>query len=271
MSVLNIPPLPQISRQPGEPLDLSVLRVIERMQSDPSVVVPTERLAAALGVAPSIMIRAFTKRTGLSPQRFRAALRIARAKELVVETDRSITEISLDVGYSSLGSFVRIFTMLTGVCPSHLRRLARSKTLQASFDAAVAAPTEFSPPSAGISGQIVEMSETANILIVGLFERGLPAGIPLDGQFVDPSDARFALEWSGTSRRSCLLAASVNTLTWSDAWVGRYPGMRVARVELRQGDLGPLYIKLRSTLPTDPPFLTPLPLLQMIQHSRRYS
>src|SRR5262245_42206499 len=57
-------------------------------------------------------VRTFAKITGVSPARFLAAIRMQEAKRLLLHSGRSITEISLDVGYNSLGTFTRIFSDL---------------------------------------------------------------------------------------------------------------------------------------------------------------
>lgn len=269
MGSLDAPVTTQSWRPPQDSFDGSLLRVVEQMRADPSVAVRTEHLARALGVAPFVMIRAFSRLTGLSPQRFRSALRIARAKELLVETDRPITEISLDVGYSSLGTFVRIFTMLIGVSPGQLRRFARSEMPKPLPFSTATLPRDTHSSGSGISGRIIGTFHPTTTLAAGIFERGLPAGIPLDGQILDPSDTRFSLDLPIKRGRSCLLVASVGQLTWSDAWIGRYTSLRVARIELSARPTGPLTVDLRATLPSDPPFLTPLPLLKLLQPSLR--
>src|SRR6476619_1111248 len=60
--------------------------------------------------------------TGLPPVRFHTALRIAAAKRLLLTTDMSVTEVSLEVGYQSLGTFTTHFHELVGVSPRTLRR-----------------------------------------------------------------------------------------------------------------------------------------------------
>ena len=67
--------------------------------------------------------RVFRDATGVSPGRFLSAVRIYQAKRLLVSTSLSVTEISLAVGYNSLGSFTNRFTESVGASPTQFRRL----------------------------------------------------------------------------------------------------------------------------------------------------
>jgi AraC-like DNA-binding protein len=55
-------------------------------------------------------IRAFTETFGETPHRYLQRRRLERAMALLRETGRPVTEICLDVGFTSLGSFSRTFT-----------------------------------------------------------------------------------------------------------------------------------------------------------------
>jgi AraC family transcriptional regulator len=48
-------------------------------------------------------------------------MRMAAARQLLRETDRSIISIGMDVGYSSPGHFSQVFRKETGVSPSDYR------------------------------------------------------------------------------------------------------------------------------------------------------
>jgi AraC-like DNA-binding protein len=58
-----------------------------------------------------------------------ARRRIERAKQLLRGTDLSITEISLEVGCQSLGSFSTAFRELVGMTPSEYGRHWRDETI----------------------------------------------------------------------------------------------------------------------------------------------
>ena len=66
--------------------------------------------------------RLFKKATGLSPSLHFIRQRVAKAQQLLQETDSSILEIGMAVGYSSPSHFAQIFRRETGLSPSDYRR-----------------------------------------------------------------------------------------------------------------------------------------------------
>ena len=67
--------------------------------------------------------RVFREATGVSPGRYLSAVRIYQAKRLLVSTSLSVTELSLAIGYNSLGSFTNRFTESFGAAPTRFRRM----------------------------------------------------------------------------------------------------------------------------------------------------
>jgi len=81
-----------------------------------------EELAQQYNVGYSYFRKMFKKYTGVSPGQYHLQLRIIRAKELLVSTDKSIKEISLDLGFQTIHYFSLIFKKKVGVNPSEFRR-----------------------------------------------------------------------------------------------------------------------------------------------------
>jgi transcriptional regulator GlxA family with amidase domain len=79
-------------------------------------------LARIANSSPSHFGRQFRDVFGETPHRYLQRRRIERAMELLRETDRSVTEISLDVGFASFGTFSRTFNAVVGEPPSVYRR-----------------------------------------------------------------------------------------------------------------------------------------------------
>lgn len=79
-------------------------------------------LAEAAGMSEFHFSRLFKKATGLSPSQYFIRQRVAKAQQLLQETDSSIIEIGLTVGYSSPSHFAQIFRRETGLSPSDYRR-----------------------------------------------------------------------------------------------------------------------------------------------------
>ena len=82
---------------------------------------PVRRLAAVSGVSEAHFARSFKDAFGLPPHRYLLTRRIERAKTLLRDTDLAITDIALETGWNSLGSFGRIFRDITGESPGELR------------------------------------------------------------------------------------------------------------------------------------------------------
>ena len=66
--------------------------------------------------------RLFVKAMGCSPRTYQMRLRIEMAKTLLRQTDHSILQISLMVGFQSLSSFNRQFKTLASLSPSSWRK-----------------------------------------------------------------------------------------------------------------------------------------------------
>ena len=81
--------------------------------------VPT--VAAVAHVSPAHFIRTFRAVFGETPHRYLQRRRVERSMFLLRETDRSITDLCLDVGFTSLGTFSRTFREIVGLSPSEYR------------------------------------------------------------------------------------------------------------------------------------------------------
>ena len=65
--------------------------------------------------------RVFEKQTGVSPGQFLTAVRIYRAKRMLLAGSMSVAGVCSAVGYSSLGSFTSHFTDSVGISPDQFR------------------------------------------------------------------------------------------------------------------------------------------------------
>ena len=78
--------------------------------------------AAACNLSESRFSHLFRESTGLSPHRYLQEIRIARACELLEETDLSVFQIAVEVGIGDQNYFSRIFRQTRGCSPSAYRR-----------------------------------------------------------------------------------------------------------------------------------------------------
>src|SRR3954471_136332 len=109
-----------------------LLRAKDRMDAASEEDGPVERLAAVSGVSEAHFARSFKEAFGVPPHRYLLTRRIERATALLRDTERSITDIAFDTGWTSLGSFGRTFRDVTGESPGAFR--ARQKALRHELD-----------------------------------------------------------------------------------------------------------------------------------------
>jgi transcriptional regulator GlxA family with amidase domain len=79
-------------------------------------------LARVARVSQAHFIRTFRATFGETPHRYLQRRRVERAMWLLRESDRSVTDICLDVGFNSLGTFSRTFREIVGASPVAYRR-----------------------------------------------------------------------------------------------------------------------------------------------------
>jgi AraC-like DNA-binding protein len=79
-------------------------------------------LARVAHASPAHFSRQFRATFGETPHRYLQRRRVERAMELLRETDRPVSEICLDVGFNSLGTFSRTFSEIVGESPSSYRK-----------------------------------------------------------------------------------------------------------------------------------------------------
>jgi AraC-like DNA-binding protein len=90
-------------------------------------------LADVAGLSPSYFRRWFHREVGSSPSDYVTQLRIERSKQLLTETDRSVTEIAMELGYNTSAYFTAVFHRETGTTPTDFRRQLRG--VQSTSDA----------------------------------------------------------------------------------------------------------------------------------------
>lgn len=88
-----------------------------------------EDVAAVAGYSPGHFHEVFLKEVGLTPLQFQLRTRIYEAKRLLIKTDLNITDIGLDLGFSSSQYFSTTFRKLVGLTPAAYRQIrsARAK------------------------------------------------------------------------------------------------------------------------------------------------
>src|SRR6188472_813321 len=83
-------------------------------------------LAREVQISPFHFIRQFAAVFGVTPHQFRIQTRLDQAKHLLAMGNHSVTDVCMEVGFSSLGSFSALFTQRIGERPSVYRRRVRA-------------------------------------------------------------------------------------------------------------------------------------------------
>nr|WP_206025106.1 helix-turn-helix transcriptional regulator [Micromonospora zingiberis] len=205
--------------------------------------------------------RIFQRTTGISPGRFLMVMRLHRAKQLLLSTSMSVTEITHEVGYASVGTFSSRFSSSVGVSPSTYRRL-RGVTPEVPLDHR-SVPQ---PPVTAIQGTVhaPESEHTEDRLIfVGLFRDPVPLGRPVRCTILDrpgpyrldspPPGQWYVLACSRLRDRQDYWHANSAD---DDALIGTHGPLTICR---RPGSME-ADLKLRRMTPLDPPILLALPV-----------
>ena len=89
-------------------------------------VLSVREVASQVEFSPFHFIRQFEAVFGETPHQLRIRTRIERAKRLLAVGELSVTEVCLEVGFASLGSFSDSFARRVGESPSAYRRRIRA-------------------------------------------------------------------------------------------------------------------------------------------------
>ncbi len=91
---------------------------MDRSFAEPLDLVTLARLAV---ISEAHFIRSFRAAFGENPHRYLQRRRVERAMWLLRSSRRSVTDVCLDVGFTSLGTFSRTFRDVVGESPTQYR------------------------------------------------------------------------------------------------------------------------------------------------------
>jgi AraC-like DNA-binding protein len=103
-----------------------MLRARDKMDRSYDKPLDVAALARVALTSEAHFIRSFKATFGETPHRYLQRRRLERAMALLRETEQPVTEICLDVGFTSLGSFSRTFSQVIGLSPSAYRQAWRT-------------------------------------------------------------------------------------------------------------------------------------------------
>jgi AraC-like DNA-binding protein len=220
-----------------------------------------EEMARIAYLSPFYFNRVFHQLTGAPPRRFQTALRMAAAKRLLLTTELSVTEVCLEIGYQSLGTFTTQFHQLVGVSPRDLRRLATQPPTAPAHMTGQADLADAGPHTA-VGGTVAGPADD-RVVFVGLFPHPYPQGLPLACAVLmgpGPYELR-------TTAEGCVHVAAAAFPTTADGRGWLLPdeesvlvatGAEPVQAGSARSAVRDLW--LRPTRTTDPPILLALPL-----------
>jgi AraC-like DNA-binding protein len=206
----------------------AVERVIKTIHSNLGEPLTIDDMARAALFSKFHFSRLFQRVTGVSPGRFLSAVRLAEAKKLLVSSSLNVAEISLRVGYTSVGTFSTRFTRSVGLSPTSFRRLGGHVTHI----------PQGGPASAGASvrGRVSHRSGDFTGVFLGLFPDRIPEGRPVRCTILDgPGSFRLDHVPEGTWH---LLSQSVG-VSRDEAVTGVFDG----EDQLSVGSYGPITVR----------------------------
>jgi signal transduction histidine kinase/DNA-binding response OmpR family regulator len=109
-------------RKPCSETYRAVLKAMAYIHDHYSEAISRSDVAKHVGLSERHLTRCFRQETGLTPIEYLNRYRVKRAKALLEAGDKSITEVAMEVGFSTSGYFTRVFRQEVGVSPRAYRR-----------------------------------------------------------------------------------------------------------------------------------------------------
>ena len=132
---------------PVEARNRLMLRARDEMDRRYREELDVKGLAALVGMSPAHFIRTFKEVYGETPHRYLQRRRIERAMTLLRTTDTSVTDVCMEVGFASLGTFSRTFRDIVGETPSQFRERGPLPGVPTCFVKAWTRPSSFGEAS----------------------------------------------------------------------------------------------------------------------------
>jgi len=201
-------------------------------------------MADSVYLSPFYFNRIFRETTGLPPKEFLSALRMEKSKELLHNTNLRITDVCLEVGFNSLGTFTNRFHKYVGVSPKDYRK--GNRTLEYSINKN---PSKF----ATIRGIVNKEEESKECIMIGLFNKAIPQGKPISCTIIqDPLENEFNIK---VNNNGTYYIFAVSGLYSNNILQGTSGPVEINNFE----DENDVILNLRKPKEIDPPILINLP------------
>src|SRR5262249_42337740 len=195
----------------GQAIEQAVVRAIMLTRGEFGERITVDDMARAAMFSKFHFSRLFQRSVGVSPGRFLSAIRLQGAKELLLGTPSTVSDVAHFVGFSSPGTFASRFTRSVGLTPTSYRQ-QRGFVPVSRWDDGYEERTS----SATILGTISGALTNDLVIFVGLFPSPIAEAPPI--------------AWSVRARSKLYALKGVPKGTW---YVIAYQCPTVRRLEAR--------------------------------------
>lgn len=103
------------------------MQILPYLQENLNTPLSIESLCSIFRCSQKMLYRIFHDNTGVTPKEYIQNLRIETALKMLIKSDRSITEIADDVGFSDYSYFIKVFKAYMGHTPTYYRKHSSNK------------------------------------------------------------------------------------------------------------------------------------------------
>ena len=107
-------------------IEKSVLSIKKYIDTHYMENITLESIGRAVNLSPYYLSHIFKKLTDFSPIQYLTRRRLGEAQTLLIHTDKSITQISMEIGYETVSNFNNSFSKYIGLSPSRYRKVYRN-------------------------------------------------------------------------------------------------------------------------------------------------
>lgn len=101
--------------------DVEFIRLIDYMEQHMADKITLEKLARLIHFNKSYLIEQFKEAMGVPPMKYLNEMRMEKAKELLITTEKSITDVATETGFQSIHYFSRTFKKKENMTPHDYR------------------------------------------------------------------------------------------------------------------------------------------------------
>ena len=106
-----------------------VMKVVSAVSADFRKNYSIEELASECGYNENYFIKAFKKETGKTPYAYINSMRIEKAKQLLLNSDASLAQISIECGFGAYINFYKSFIKSEGMAPLDWKKIKIANTI----------------------------------------------------------------------------------------------------------------------------------------------